>query len=116
MVTNFDFHLNSGIHDYIHARAKLDKSYSLAASYCISYFFGEDNSTRQQAGNLFENHRLTIPLDGNDVLLVDLAGGGIHSVAEFPLAIFNSADHTRNRRAIHVNVKDVEKHADPLHA
>src|ERR1700681_705157 len=67
-----ELHLDRGItiEQNIHARTELDKSNSLAAGYVVSHFKIENDTARDQAGDLLEYHGPAVAFNGDDVLLV----------------------------------------------
>src|SRR6266852_8268519 len=109
-------HLDGGIaiEQNIHARAKLDDPNPLAAGYPISYFKIENDTARDQAGDLLEDYGTAFAFHGDDVLLVLLRRMRCHGVEELATLVAHVADHAGNRRAVHVHIEDAEKNADPV--
>src|ERR1700676_1831255 len=109
-------HLDRGvaIEQNIHARTKLDESDPLAAGYVISHFKIENDAPRNQAGDLLEYHGTAFAFHGDDVLLVLLRRIRLHGIEELAALITHVADHACNRRAVHVNIEDAKKDADPV--
>src|SRR5260370_32543217 len=109
-------HLDGGmaIEYNIHARAKCDEPNPLAAGYPISYFKIENDTARDQAGDLLEDYGTAFAFHGDDVLLVLLRRMRCHGVEELATLVAHVADHAGNRRAVHVHIEDPEKNPDPL--
>src|SRR5947209_12532518 len=98
--------------DHVSTRTKFNQSNALAARKRIPHFFSEDNAPRQQSGNLLEDHSLPFALDGHDVLFVGIRRGCAHGIGKLSAPVNNLPDHTGNRRAVYMNIKNVEKDAD----
>src|SRR5260370_41885215 len=96
------------------ARAKFHEPNPLAAGYPISYFKIENDTTRDQAGDLLEDYGTAFAFHGDDVLLVLLRRMRCHGVEELATLVAHVADHAGNRRAGHVHIEDAEKNADPV--
>src|ERR1700694_2245400 len=115
-----ELHLDCGIaiEQNVHARPKLDKPNSLAAGYMVSHFEIENDTARDQACDLLEDHgtalAFNLAFNGDDILLVLLRRIGLHGVEELAALIAHVADHASNRRAVHVHIEDAEKDADPV--
>src|SRR6266446_1023309 len=109
-------HLDCGfaIEQNIHARAKLDEPNPLAAGYPVSYFKIENDAARDHAGDLLEDYGTAFAFHGDDVLLVLLRRMRSHGVEELAAPIAHVADHSGNRRAVHVHIEDAQKNADPV--
>src|ERR1700676_2334752 len=77
-------HLDRGvaIEQNIHARSKLDEPDSLAAGYMVSHFKIENDTARDQTGDLLEYYGTAFAFNGDDVLLVLLRRIGLHGVEE----------------------------------
>src|SRR5260370_31826139 len=65
-------HLNRGISikQNIHARAKLDEPHPLAAGHVVAHLKIENDTARDQAGDLLEYYGTVLAFNGDDVLLV----------------------------------------------
>ena len=109
-------HLDCGIaiDQNIHARTELDEPDPLAAGYMVSHFKIENDTARDQAGDLLEDYGTAFAFNGNDVLLVLLRRIAVHGVEELAALIAHVADHARNRRAVDVHIEDAEKNADAV--
>src|SRR5205823_3388250 len=79
----------------------------------IASFLGEDDTTRQQPGNLFEHNDAGIALHRDDVLLVCGRRDSAHGVTELALLVEHVGNNPRHGRTIHVNIEHVKKDADP---
>jgi hypothetical protein len=95
-----------------HAGTEFDQTHALSALQPVAHLRPKYDSSRQQAGNLLEDHHMPIAFHVDDVLLVLLRGGLIHRVQELPALVANLADHPCNRRSVHVNVENAQKDAD----
>src|SRR6202158_5119418 len=109
-------HLDRGIaiEQNIHARAKLDEANPLAAGYPVFHFKIENDTARDQAGDLLEYYGTVLAFNGDDVLLVLLRRMRSHGVVKLAAPIAHVADHACDRRAVHVHIEDAEKDADPV--
>src|SRR5208282_2268658 len=102
------------IEQNIHAGTELDESNPLAAGYVVSHLKIENDAARDQAGDLLEYYGTTFAFHGDDVLLVLLRRLRCHGVEELAALIAHVTDHACNRRAVHVDVENAAKNADPV--
>ena len=96
-VAHFYLQADLRTENHVCARAKLDQSHTLPASQTIAYFRMENDSSRQQPGDLFKHNHMAIAFHANDILLVFFRRSLIHCVQEFSTLIANLAYYARNR-------------------
>src|ERR1700678_2131631 len=108
-----ELHLNGaiGIEQDIDARSEFDQADTLPASEPVSDLEVENNAARDEPGDLLEDHGTRFTFDSHDVLLVLFGGMGGHGVEEQAALIADVADDSGNRRAIDVDIKNIEKNA-----
>ena len=74
----------------------------------------EDDSPRDQSRNLLENDLHPLAMHGHNILFVAVGALLVHRIQKFPFLIANSSDLSRDRRAVHMHIEDIEKNADAL--
>ncbi len=97
----------------IHARTETYHTYSLSPSHGIPNRLPADNSPRNPAGDLLENHFPALGLDMKYILLIFGRCAAAHGRIKFSRAVFNGSDAPRHGRAVHVHVENGKKNADP---
>ncbi len=97
MVADFDLGLGVDWEHHVHTRPKFDESHPLAAGHVIARLLNENDSPRQQTGNLLEDDRVSLAADGNDVLFVLFRGDRSHSVAELSGLVINVGNNSGDR-------------------
>ena len=112
MVADFNVYAGRRIKYYIYARTELDEADALAALEAISNLGVKNDAARQKARDLLENHGLAVAFDGNDVLLVLVSGGDVHSIQILAPLVADVANHAGDGGAVHVHVEYVEKNAE----
>src|SRR5271155_5020497 len=65
----------------------------------LAYLRMKHDSSRQQSGNLLEDHCLAVALHADNILLVLLRGSLIHGVQELSALVADLADYSRDRGA-----------------
>src|SRR5262249_45902562 len=111
-VAYFDFEFRSGGKNYVSARTKLDHAHPLSASERVTNFTCKDNSARKQSGDLLEDQQHALPFNRNNVLFVGVRRSSTHGIAELPAFVDYLCDYTRDGRAVHMDVKDIQENAD----
>src|SRR6202044_176267 len=59
-----------GAEEHIHTRAEFDQADPFASVHAVPRLLVEDGAARDQSSDLFEAHGSSLPLHGDDVLLV----------------------------------------------
>src|SRR5258708_2984666 len=117
MITDLHVHVSGSIEQYVDTRAEFDQPYALAALQAISDFRMEHDAARQQSGDLLEDYRLAVGISfalyGDDVLFILIGRGLIHGVEVLPALVADLANHARDGRAVHVDIKHVQENTDP---
>src|SRR5208282_2071629 len=98
----------------IHPRPKLDEPNPLAAGHLVSHFEIKNDASRDQASDLLEDYGPAVAFHSDDVLLVLLRRMRPHGVEKLAALIAHLANHARNRRAVHMDIEDAKKDADPV--
>ena len=112
-VADFDVHGGGGVEHDIYTRTKFDQSHALPALDMISDFLVEDDAAREQSCDLLEDDGLPVAFDRDNVLLVLFGRGRIHGIEKLSVLIMDFPDHAGQRGAVHVDIEDIEKDADP---
>ena len=109
-----DLHLQRGgsVAQNVHPRTELDQPHTLATLQPVANFGMENDPSRQQSGDLFEDNHLPIAFHADNILLILLGRGPIHSVQKLPALIAHLAHHSRNRRTVHVHIENAQEDAD----
>ncbi len=109
------FHLDVAIaiENHIHTRSELDQANALPARNRVAHLEVEHNAARDQARNLFEDHGAAFAFHSHNVLLIFISRVRCHCVEKLPPLVAYIANHSSNRRAIHVHIENAEKDADP---
>ena len=82
--------------DYVCTGTKLDQPYALSTRQFFTRLVIEYNASRQQPGNLLEDHGHPIAFQGNNVLLIVVGGSRSHGVAKLAFLVNCAFDHTSN--------------------
>src|SRR4029077_9974943 len=82
-ITGLNLDCGIAIEQNIHARTKLDEPNPLAAGYVVSHLKIENDTARDQAGDLLEYYGTAVAFHCDDVLLVLLRRILLHGVEEF---------------------------------
>src|SRR5207302_1747823 len=112
-LTGLNRHIPFRPEHYIDTRAEFHQSDPLACFHDIAGFFVTNDAPRDEPGDLLEHHaRLSAAhhaIDSDHVLLIRarrvLAAGN----QELALLVGYAGNFARNRRAIHVDVEDIQK-------
>src|SRR5215475_4246969 len=111
-IANFDVDFSRRLHQDVRSRSELDQPYPLSTLYFFANRLREHNAPRQKSGDLLENYCVAFSFDRDSVLFVTVGALRIHRVQKPAFLIFRAANHPGYRRAVHVNVENVQKNAD----
>ncbi len=113
-----DFPLRSENH--IDTGAELDEANALARFHNVAGLFVDDDSSRDEPCDLFEGdlrlNAADFALHRENALLIGVAGFGFARDQELAFLVIDAGDFAGDRRAIHVDVEDVEEDADASRA
>ncbi len=105
-----------GSQHYVDARAEFDEAHALGRIENVAGPFVTDDPARDQSGDLLENYLSAPAADDafhrDHVLLIGLAGFFFTGYQELALLVSDARDFSRDGRAVHVHVEDVEKDTD----
>src|ERR1700680_4867215 len=98
-----------GPEQYIHARAEFDEPDPFALGDPVARLLGKHNAAGNQPRNLLEHNACALTLHGKEVLLVLYGALLAAGHQKLSLLILHIANGAANRRAVYVNVEDVEE-------
>src|ERR1035441_3248914 len=107
---NHDFPF--GTEQHVDPRTKLDEADALTSGDPIAGLLAENDAPGDQAGDLLEDDRGAVALDGDDVLLIGLRALFAAGNVEASLLVTDVADGAGDGRAVDVDVEDIEEDAD----
>src|ERR1017187_4489706 len=113
-------HAHAGLnHDFpfgteqdVDARAEFDEADALTGGDSIAGLLAENDTAGDQAGDLLEDHRGAVALNGDDVLLIGLRALFTAGDVEASLLVADVADGAGDGRAVDVDIEDIQKDAD----
>src|SRR5260370_8599172 len=90
-------------------RAEFDQPDALADGDLVAGFLSEEDATRDQLGDVFEDDRGAVAGDGDDILFVIARTFFAAGHQELALLVQHLLDGAADGGAVHVHVEDVEK-------
>src|SRR5580704_2398972 len=111
-IADLYLHRSGRVEEDVHSRTELDKPHTLTALQTITDFRREHDSSRQQSGDLLENHGLAIAFDSNNILFILLGRSTVHGIEKFPALVPDLVDYSCDRGSVHMDIENAQKDAD----